>query len=260
MTYAGAGPQYSPDRQWWWTGSQWVPASQAPAPPGPPLAPTPPAAPIPPRATRSAGLPRWLVVVAAILFFPITVVILILRSKWSGRTKAILSGVWVVFVLAVGIAGAGSSGQTPGEQSSVLASPGANTSPSETATSPSASAAATPTPTPRATPSPTPPAPSPTPTPPAPAQTVVTFLNAPLTAHRGSNATLQVKTAANTSCSIEVDYKSGPSTAAGLVTKNSDGAGNVSWTWKVGANTTPGSWPITVTCGNGSGQTQINVT
>jgi micrococcal nuclease len=92
------------------------------------------------------------------------------------------------------------------------------------------------------------------------AQTVVTLLNAPLTVPRGSNATPQVKTAANMSCSIEVDYKSGPSTAAGLVTKNSDGAGNVSWTWKVGANTTPGAWPITVTSGAGSAPTHITVT
>lgn len=92
------------------------------------------------------------------------------------------------------------------------------------------------------------------------AKTVVTFLNAPLAVKRGSNATLQAKTVPNTSCAINVEYKSGPSTAAGLVTKTSDGAGNVSWTWKVGANTTPGSWPITVTCGDASAQTQINVT
>lgn len=94
----------------------------------------------------------------------------------------------------------------------------------------------------------------------APVQTVVTFVNAPLTVGRGGNATLQVKTAPNTPCSIEVDYKSGPSTAAGLVPKASDGEGNVSWTWKVGANTTPGVWPITVTCGGASGQTNITVT
>jgi micrococcal nuclease len=117
---------------------------------------------------------------------------------------------------------------------------------------PSASAAATPTPTA--------PASLPATASPVAAQTVVTFVNAPLTVPHGSNATLQVKTAPNTSCSIEVDYKSGQSTAAGLVAKNSDGAGNVSWTWKVGANTTPGAWPITVTCGDGSAQTQINVT
>jgi micrococcal nuclease len=90
-------------------------------------------------------------------------------------------------------------------------------------------------------------------------QTAVLFVNAPLTASRGSYATLEVKTAAKTSCSIEVDYKSGASTATGLGPKYSDGAGSVSWTWKVGATTTRGSWPITVTCRNGSGQTHINV-
>jgi micrococcal nuclease len=95
---------------------------------------------------------------------------------------------------------------------------------------------------------------------PAPAQTVVTFLNAPLTVPHGQNATLQARTTPNTSCSIEVDYASGPSTAAGLVAKTSDGGGNVSWTWKVGTNTTRGSWPITVTCGSGSAQTHITVT
>jgi hypothetical protein len=95
---------------------------------------------------------------------------------------------------------------------------------------------------------------------PAPAANNVSFVNAPLTVAHGQNVTLQVRTTPNTSCSIEVDYKSGPSTAAGLVAKTSDGAGNVSWTWKVGANTTLGSWPITVTCGGASAATHITVT
>jgi micrococcal nuclease len=90
--------------------------------------------------------------------------------------------------------------------------------------------------------------------------TAITFVNGPLTVGQGQNATIQVKTNPNTLCSIEVDYKSGPSTAAGLLPKTSDNAGNLSWTWKVGANTTPGSWPITVTCGNASRQTSITVT
>ena len=58
---------------------------------------------------------------------------------------------------------------------------------------------------------------------PASAQSFVTFVNGPLTVAHGSNATLQVKTAPNTSCSIEVDYKSGPSKAAGLGPATSDG-------------------------------------
>jgi hypothetical protein len=129
----------------------------------------------------------------------------------------------------------------------------------QTLSSPSISTATTPTPPATKSPAAATPAPPAIKLPPA-AATLVTFLNAPIHAARGLNATLQVKTAPNTSCTIEVDYKSGASTAAGLVAKNSDGAGNVSWTWKVGGNTTVGSWPIIVTCGNGSAQTHINVT
>src|SRR2546426_7140838 len=90
--------------------------------------------------------------------------------------------------------------------------------------------------------------PTPSPSPVAPHFTVK-FLNAPLTVPRGHYATLQANTAPNTSCSIDVEYSSGPSTAAGLVDKKSSSAGSVSWTWKVGAHTTPGTWPITATCG-----------
>src|SRR5260370_1962333 len=32
MTDSGAEPRFSDDRQWWWTGTEWVPASQAPQP------------------------------------------------------------------------------------------------------------------------------------------------------------------------------------------------------------------------------------
>lgn len=89
---------------------------------------------------------------------------------------------------------------------------------------------------------------------------VVALLNAPLTVARDHYATLKAKTAGRISCSIDVEYSSGSSTAAGLVTKTSDSAGLVSWTWKVGARTTQGSWPITVTCGSGSAKTFIKVT
>lgn len=65
----------------------------------------------------------------------------------------------------------------------------------------------------------------------------------------GSNATLVVKVARTATCSITVNYKSGPSHAAGLYSKRSSG-GRVSWTWKVGTRTTPGRWPIVVRCGS----------
>jgi len=113
----------------------------------------------------------------------------------------------------------------------------------------------TPTPTARPTAAPTT-----VPPPPPPAAVTVAFLNAPLTVPHGQKANLQVRTAPNTGCSIVVVYKSGPSTAAGLGSATSDGAGNVGWTWIVGTRTTLGSWPITVTCAGVSAQTTITVT
>jgi hypothetical protein len=140
-------------------------------------------------------------------------------------------------------------------------SPGGSATPS-----PTAAFSPTPTPAPSPKPSPTPsptPLPSPTPSPvqqPPSALTPINFLNAPLTAAPNQTVTLSVGTGASVNCTIEVDYASGPSTAQGLTPKTSSSSGSVSWTWKVGGKTTPGTWPITVTCGNNSASTTIRVT
>lgn len=63
----------------------------------------------------------------------------------------------------------------------------------------------------------------------------------------GSYATLTVAVSPARTCSITVYYKSGPSSAAGLYSKRGS---RISWTWKVGTRTTPGRWPITVSCGS----------
>ncbi len=64
---------------------------------------------------------------------------------------------------------------------------------------------------------------------------------------QGHTATLQARTVPGAYCSIVVHYKSGHSTAAGLYPKEAASRGNVSWSWKVGTRTTPGSWRIVVT-------------
>jgi len=46
----------------------------------------------------SSGFPRWLVILVAILVWPITVSILIWRTKWSLRTKWVLTGLLVAVV------------------------------------------------------------------------------------------------------------------------------------------------------------------
>jgi len=63
----------------------------------------------------------------------------------------------------------------------------------------------------------------------------------------GGNATLTAKTVPGAACTITVYYKSGPSTAKGLSPKTANDDGFVTWTWKVGTNTTPGTWRIVVT-------------
>jgi micrococcal nuclease len=63
----------------------------------------------------------------------------------------------------------------------------------------------------------------------------------------GAYATLKARAPPGAQCAITVYYKSGPSKAQGLYSKQADSNGDVSWTWKVGTRTTPGSWRIVVT-------------
>jgi hypothetical protein len=69
------------------------------------------------------------------------------------------------------------------------------------------------------------------------------------TSSPGDYATLTAAVSPSRRCSIIVYYKSGPSRAQGLYAKTPR-AGRVSWTWKVGTNTTSGRWAITVSCGS----------
>lgn len=77
---------------------------------------------------------------------------------------------------------------------------------------------------------------------------------------RGEYATVTVKGSANTRYGIRVRYKSGYSTAKGLFTKTSDSSGTVSWTWKVGSSTTPGTYPVYISCGSKTVTVQFTVT
>ena len=63
---------------------------------------------------------------------------------------------------------------------------------------------------------------------------------------RNEMATVTVSAKPNTVYSIEVYYNSGKSTAKGLEPKNSDAAGQVAWTWKIGGSTAPGTYRIVI--------------
>jgi hypothetical protein len=83
----------------------------------------------------------------------------------------------------------------------------------------------------------------------APASARVRLVSVTSPASPGSYSTLVARVSRAATCSITVHYKSGPSRAKGLYPKRTVG-GRVGWTWKVGTNTTPGRWGITVACGS----------
>lgn len=84
---------------------------------------------------------------------------------------------------------------------------------------------------------------------PAAASARVRLITVSSPASPGSYATLRASVSPSSTCSITVNYKSGPSHAQGLYSKRPVG-GRVSWTWKVGTRTTPGRWGIVVSCGS----------
>lgn len=67
---------------------------------------------------------------------------------------------------------------------------------------------------------------------------------------KGQNATIKIKGNPNTNYSITVIYSTSPSKAKGLENKMSDENGYVSWTFKVGTNTKPGTYPVTISDGS----------
>lgn len=65
---------------------------------------------------------------------------------------------------------------------------------------------------------------------------------------RGHDARITVRTAPHTQCMLLVYYKSASNSVNLAVPKRSDKEGQVSWTWRVTPEITPGTWPITVHC------------
>ncbi len=75
----------------------------------------------------------------------------------------------------------------------------------------------------------------------------------------GSTAKLTIKTSPGAACSIEVRYKSGPSHAAGLGEQTANDQGSVTWRWKVGTSTTPGTWRIVVSAAANGDKTSLEL-
>ena len=80
-----------------------------------------------------------------------------------------------------------------------------------------------------------------------------------MTFRRNEYATLSISAEPNTKYSISVYYSSGKSSAGGLESKTSDENGNVSWTWKIGGRTNPGTYRVVIEGGGSRIERQITV-
>ncbi|MHA6531171.1 TadE/TadG family type IV pilus assembly protein [Paenibacillus sp. BAC0078] len=63
---------------------------------------------------------------------------------------------------------------------------------------------------------------------------------------------IRVKIPPNASANLSIFYKSGQSTAKYLGWKQADANGYIEWEWKIGVNTTPGSWPFVIRLDDGT--------
>ncbi|TGA99457.1 hypothetical protein E4665_03800 [Sporolactobacillus shoreae] len=73
--------------------------------------------------------------------------------------------------------------------------------------------------------------------------------SAHLSVYRGQYAYFTIQGKKYTKATINVYYKTGKSKAQGLGAKKTNSKGYVSWRWKVGTNTTPGTWKVYVKLG-----------
>ncbi len=99
----GLEPRFSDDRQWYWNGSAWVPASQAPTPPPPPSNPSPgPAFAVPMAGAGAAATPT--------------------KKGHAGRNVAIGCGGLIVLIVIAAVAANAGSHNSPATSSSPVAS------------------------------------------------------------------------------------------------------------------------------------------
>lgn len=79
----------------------------------------------------------------------------------------------------------------------------------------------------------------------------IKILEKPNPAVANKQGKVRAKIPPNASASLSVFYKSGGSTAKYLGWKQADADGYIEWEWKIGVNTTPGSWPFVIQLDDG---------
>ncbi|HYK94828.1 MAG TPA: hypothetical protein VE011_03030 [Candidatus Dormibacteraeota bacterium] len=192
-----------------------------------------------------------------------------LANAWRAGSRNQKIVIVIAALVTLGAIGGGLSPRGSETTATALATPTAapgSAAPTKAATTSSAeptpfaiSATSTPLSEPTVEPAVAPtPVPTPKPTPkPTPASLALAFTSLTSPISPGSLATAAVKTSAGAYCTIVVEYKSGPSTAAGLGPTDASSSGVASWTWKVGSRTAAGSWPVTVSCSKGGAHKSV---
>jgi len=79
--------------------------------------------------------------------------------------------------------------------------------------------------------------------------TELTVIYTPIV-RRNAEASVFFTNRPNAVWNLSIRYSAGYGTAAGLGAQVADSTGFVEWSWRIGSNTTPGQWPVTIT-GNG---------
>ena len=65
---------------------------------------------------------------------------------------------------------------------------------------------------------------------------------------RNAKASMTIKTTKGAECGIDVQYRSGSPSAAGLEPKVANSKGAVAWKWLVARSTSKGTVPVVITC------------
>lgn len=187
---------------------------------------------------------NWIVVLLLIVFFPVGLYLMWARTNWKKNVKIVVT----IFIAVLFIIGASSSAKNGSKDNanSTTSFVDVTTEPTtavQTTEEPTTVAPTTEKPTEKVTEAPT--------------EILITSITSSVNA--GETASVSIQGAPNTEYYITVTYKSGKSTAAGLEAKTSDGNGNVSWSWEVGAKTSSGTYPISISGGGTSAKTEFTI-
>lgn len=79
----------------------------------------------------------------------------------------------------------------------------------------------------------------------------IVILEKPSPAVANKQGKIRAKIPPNASANLSVFYKTGGSTAKYLGWKQADAEGYIEWEWKIGVNTTPGTWPFIIQLDDG---------